>query len=182
MSFYLLRGWCPLLDTKLYVLLLMLWLVILSLFESWGGLFKDEDYACFLSALLFDVCPRHLNSISSPFSIVSLVFIGLDKLLIILGFIGDGICDIWGKVGCHMNMLLTLCDWLHVHGINIGCSKNTRVSLGDCWDIFGILDSCWVLMQIFIQFYSRTLGEFIFVIIWSGALMITTHGAWPWCY
>ena len=92
-----------------------------------GGFFRDKDYLCFLSALLLDFCAIHLNLMSSPFYIVPLVFIGLDKLIIILGLIGDGICDICGKVGRHMNILLTLCAWLHGNGINIGCSKKTGV-------------------------------------------------------
>ena len=87
---------------------------------------------CFLSALLLNPCARHLNSMSSPFFILYLVFIGLDKQLVFFGLVGDGICDRCGKVGCHMNILLTVCDWLDGHGVYLGCSKIKGVFLGDC--------------------------------------------------
>ena len=47
-----------------------------------------------------------------------------------------------------MMILLTVSDWLHGHGVNIVCSKITRVSVGDCWNVFGSLDYCWLLIQI----------------------------------
>ena len=52
---------------------------------------------------------------SSPFPTVSLVFIGLEKLLVIFRFVGDGICDSCGKVGCLIRVFLAVCAWLHVH-------------------------------------------------------------------
>ena len=64
---------------------------------------------------------------SSPFSIVSLIFIGLDNLLVIFVFVVDVIRDSCGNVGFHMNILLNVCDWLHGHGVNLGCSKTTEL-------------------------------------------------------
>ena len=121
-----------------------------------GGVsLRTKLCVCFLSDLLLNSRARHHNSTSSPFSIVSLVFIGLDKLLVIFGFIGGGICDRCGKVGCNMMIFSTVCAWLHGHGVNIGCSKLTSVFWGDCWNIFGSLDSCWLFMQIFNMLLSE---------------------------
>ena len=76
-----------------------MYIYIFKLFEGGegGGFFKDENCACF----------------------------GLDKLLVIFGFVDDKICDICGKVGCHMKIFLTVCAWLHGHGDNLGCIKIT---------------------------------------------------------
>ena len=74
---------------------------------------------------------------SIPFYIVSLVFIGLDNMPVIFGFLSYGICDNCVKNGCHVNILLTVCAWLHRNGVNIDCSKIKRVFLGDRWNIFG---------------------------------------------
>ena len=120
-----------------------------SLFEIGGILFRDEDFVFSLSAPFLNYCSRKINSTSSPFSIVSLVFIRLYKLLILFEFVSDGICDICDKVGCRMKVLLSLCDWLHGHGFNIVCRTITRVFWGESWNNFGGMASCWELMQMF---------------------------------
>ena len=71
---------------------------------------------------------------SNNIYIVSLVFIVLDKPLLILGFVGDGICDSCGKVGFLMNTSLTVCAWLHVHVVNLGC----RIFQESFWVTVGI--------------------------------------------
>ena len=144
-----------------------------------GCFFRDKYCVCFLSDILLSPCARHINSISSPFSVVSLVFILLDDLLVFFLFVGDGIYGRCGKVWCHMNIFLDFCAWLHGHGVNNGCNKTTGVFLGECWNIFGSLTSCWLLMQVFICFSWETLGMVGFGILWSGVLVITTHGGWP---
>ena len=52
---------------------------------------------------------------TSPFSVVYLGFIGSDKILVILGFIGDGFCYNCDKVGCHIKIFkclwLVSCTW-----------------------------------------------------------------------
>ena len=78
-----------------------------------------------------------------------MVFIGSDKQPVIFGLVGDGICDSCGKFGCHMKIFLTVCDWLHGHGVDLGCAKIIGVFLGEFWNIFGSLASCWVLVEIF---------------------------------
>ena len=93
-------------------------------------------------------CCRHINSISSPFSIVFLFLIELDHILVIFVFVRDGICDIGGKVGCHMKIFLTICACLHGLGVNIDCIKVTGLFWFDCWNIFVGISSCLVLMQI----------------------------------
>ena len=52
-----------------------------------------------------------------------MVFIGLDKLLVIFRLVGDGIGDSCGKVGYHMNTFLILCALLHGNGVNFGCGE-----------------------------------------------------------
>ena len=113
---------------------------------------------------------------SSPFPTVSLVFIGLEKLLVIFRFVGDGICDSCGKFGCHMKIFLTFCVWFHGHWVNLGCTKITGVFLGEFW-IFLVV---WLLVgywwRFFIYFSWRTLGEVGFGILRAGVLVLTTHG------
>ena len=79
--------------------------------EGGGGFLRYAECACFLSDLLLNSCARNLNLMLSHFSIESLVFIGLDKLLVIFGFVGDGICDSCGKIGCHAKGLLDVYAW-----------------------------------------------------------------------
>ena len=79
---------------------------------------------------------------SNPLSIVSLGFIGLDYLLAIVLFVGYGICDSSGKDGCHMKIFLAVCACLYGHGVNFDCRKFTGVFWGDCWNIWGSIDSC----------------------------------------
>ena len=67
-----------------------------------------------------------------------------------LGFVGDRIFDNCGKVGCHMKFLFIFCAWLHGHVVNLECRKIMGVFWGDCWNIFGIQASCWVLMDIYL--------------------------------
>ena len=135
------------------------YLFFFSIFDNGGYFFRDEDCVCFISDILLNACTRNMNSMSSTFSIVSLGFIGLYKMVVVLRFISDDICDSCGKGGCHMKIFLTLCAWLYVYGVNIGCRKIARVFWGDCWNVFGVLDSCWLLMRVFICFSWRTLGE-----------------------
>ena len=144
------------------------YLFFLSLFESGWHLFRNEDCVWFLSDLFLDSCARHLNSMSSPFSIVSLVFIRLDKMLVFFGFISDDICNRCGKVGCHMNILLHVCAWLHAHAVNIFCSKVTRLFLCLCWNIFGCLASCWVLMNFL---YAYLGGIFVSLVLASSDMV-----------
>ena len=118
--------------------------------------------------MFLNSCTRNIKLISCPFSIASLVFIGLGKMLAIFGFVGDGIFDSSSKFGCHMKILLTICALFHGNGVNLGCRKITGIFWGGCWNIFEVLDYCWISIKMFILFSWRTLGGvgFWYPLIW----------------
>ena len=101
-----------------------------------------------------------------------MAFIVFYNLLVVFGFVGNVICDSCAKVGFRMNILLTVCAWMHGGGFKLGCRKIKEVFLGDCCNILGRMDYCLVLMQILDVAKSQKYFWVTVVIFFGGWIIV----------